>query len=109
MDNSTLDIADLSADKRELLKLLLSEEGGDFNTFPLSFAQERLWFLDQLGPGGALYNVPMRLRLEGPLDHAALARTLTEIARRHESLRTSFVTLDGRPVQLIGPAREVPV
>jgi amino acid adenylation domain-containing protein len=109
MDNPMLDTTDLSADKRELLKLLLTEEGGDFDTFPLSFAQERLWFLDQLEPKGALYNVPMRLRFEGSLDRAALARALNEIARRHESMRTTFVTLDGRPAQLISPAREVAI
>ncbi|HZF12136.1 MAG TPA: amino acid adenylation domain-containing protein [Thermoanaerobaculia bacterium] len=71
---------------------------------PLSFAQQRLWFIDQLEPGSPLYNIPVVLRAEGPLDSAALARTLGEIVRRHEALRTSFATLEGSPVQVIQPA-----
>ncbi|MFL6198800.1 MAG: amino acid adenylation domain-containing protein, partial [Thermoanaerobaculia bacterium] len=68
---------------------------------PLSFAQERLWFLDQLEPGSPLYNVPVSLRLRGRLDLDALAATFREIVRRHEALRTSFGEADGRPVQVI--------
>ncbi|MFN0056081.1 MAG: amino acid adenylation domain-containing protein [Planctomycetales bacterium] len=63
----------------------------------LSFAQERLWFLDQLAPGSATYNIPWALRLRGPLNVAALARSLSEIVRRHEALRTTFVLVDGQP------------
>ena len=70
---------------------------------PLSFAQQRLWFLDQLESDSAAYNIPAALRLRGELDKEALARTLTEIVRRHEVLRTSFTTHDGEPVQLIAP------
>jgi amino acid adenylation domain-containing protein/non-ribosomal peptide synthase protein (TIGR01720 family) len=70
---------------------------------PLSFAQERLWFLDRLQPGGSFYNIPVGLRLEGPLDAAALERALGEIVRRHEVLRTTVGEVDGRPVQLIAP------
>ncbi|HYW09772.1 MAG TPA: amino acid adenylation domain-containing protein, partial [Longimicrobium sp.] len=70
---------------------------------PLSFAQERLWLLDRIQPGGA-YNVPVALRLSGVLDVAALREALGEIVRRHESLRTVFrVGADGRPVQVIRP------
>ncbi|HEY4640151.1 MAG TPA: amino acid adenylation domain-containing protein [Thermoanaerobaculia bacterium] len=69
---------------------------------PLSFAQERLWFIDRLMPGMALYNVPLAYRLRGVLDEAALAASLSEIVRRHESLRTSFpCTDDGQPRQRI--------
>jgi amino acid adenylation domain-containing protein len=73
---------------------------------PLSFAQERLWFLDQLQPGSAQYNLPLALRLSGPLDPAALAWTLGQVERRHEALRTVFAAVEGAPVQVIRPARE---
>ena len=67
---------------------------------PLSFTQERFWFLDQLTPGTATYNVPMILRWTGS-SMAALERSLSEIVRRHEALRTTFVVVDGAPVQRI--------
>ncbi|NUQ65792.1 MAG: amino acid adenylation domain-containing protein [Pirellulales bacterium] len=68
---------------------------------PLSFAQERLWFLDHLMPASAAYNIPAAVRIEGDLDVEALSASLHEIVRRHESLRTRFETVDGRPVQRI--------
>ncbi|HEX8921444.1 MAG TPA: amino acid adenylation domain-containing protein, partial [Pyrinomonadaceae bacterium] len=71
---------------------------------PLSFAQQRLWFLDQLEPGNASYNSPAAVRLTGALDVAALQETLTEIVRRHEVLRTHFVESEGQPVQVIAEA-----
>ncbi|HEU4558925.1 MAG TPA: amino acid adenylation domain-containing protein, partial [Longimicrobium sp.] len=70
---------------------------------PLSFAQERLWFLDRLEPGSAAYNIPAALRLAGALDARALERALGEIVRRHEALRTVFSEVDGSPVQVIVP------
>ncbi|HST60675.1 MAG TPA: condensation domain-containing protein, partial [Longimicrobium sp.] len=70
---------------------------------PLSFAQERLWFLDRLDPGSATYNIPVAWRLGGTLDAAALERALGEIVRRHESLRTVFTEVNGSPVQTIAP------
>ena len=70
---------------------------------PLSFAQERLWFIDRLEPGSAVYNIPMAWRLGGALDRAALERALGEIVRRHEALRTVFAEVDGSPVQVIAP------
>src|ERR1044072_3661530 len=69
--------------------------------FPLSFAQQRLWFLHLLDPQSSAYNMPSALRLSGQLDIPALERTLNEIVRRHEVLRTTFDALDGEPVQLI--------
>jgi amino acid adenylation domain-containing protein len=76
---------------------------------PLSFAQQRLWFLDQLEPGSALYNNPTAIRLTGALDAAALERTLAEIVRRHEALRTTFGAAEGRPVQVIAAESPEPV
>src|SRR4051812_8973069 len=70
---------------------------------PLSFAQQRLWFIEQLAPGGFAYNAPFFARLTGPLDVAALERSLGELFRRHEVLRTTFVEVDGQPVQRIAP------
>ncbi|HLL82843.1 MAG TPA: condensation domain-containing protein, partial [Longimicrobium sp.] len=70
---------------------------------PLSFAQERLWFIDRMEPGSAAYNLPVALRLGGGLDEAALERALGEIVRRHEALRTVFTVVDGSPVQVIAP------
>ncbi|HXQ72675.1 MAG TPA: condensation domain-containing protein, partial [Pyrinomonadaceae bacterium] len=68
---------------------------------PLSFAQQRLWFLDQLEPNTSFYNCPAIVRLRGPLNLAALERTFTEISRRHEVLRTRFVAVDGEARQQI--------
>ncbi|HEX6368167.1 MAG TPA: amino acid adenylation domain-containing protein, partial [Longimicrobium sp.] len=71
---------------------------------PLSFAQQRLWFLEQLGGLGSTYHIPMRLRLRGPLNRAALGRALDGIVARHEALRTTFAQVDGAPEQRIAPA-----
>ncbi len=70
---------------------------------PLSFAQQRLWFLDQLLPGSALYNVPLSLRLKGALDLQALESALNSLVRRHESLRTIFPAAEKTSYQLILP------
>ncbi|MEV6868841.1 amino acid adenylation domain-containing protein, partial [Streptosporangium subroseum] len=71
---------------------------------PLSFAQQRLWFLDQLEPGSPEYNVPVALRLAGPLDVAALSTALDAIVERHEVLRTRLVAVDGVGMQVVDPA-----
>ncbi|HKV13301.1 MAG TPA: amino acid adenylation domain-containing protein, partial [Thermoanaerobaculia bacterium] len=113
----------LDEKKRRLLALLMKEKGIDpaktpvlplprraAPAFPLSFAQERLWVIDQLEPGSAAYNLPMALRLHGRLDPEVLARVFSEIVRRHETLRTTFgVASDGRPVQVIAPPAPVSV
>ncbi|WP_029006248.1 non-ribosomal peptide synthetase, partial [Azorhizobium doebereinerae] len=70
---------------------------------PLSFAQERLWFFEQLHPGSAVYNIPVALRLPGSLDPALLKRALAEIVARHAALRTTFAARDGSPVQVVAP------
>ncbi len=76
---------------------------------PLSFAQRRLWFLENLTPGLALYNIPSPLRIEGDLDPGVLARALTEVVRRHESLRTTFGADEGEPYQVVTPPGPVPL
>ncbi|GID90748.1 non-ribosomal peptide synthetase [Amorphoplanes digitatis] len=76
-------------------------------TLPLSFGQQRLWFLDQLTPGSAEYLIPLAVRARGPLDADALRRAFDEVVARHEVLRTRYVHRDGEPVQVIdapGPA-----
>jgi amino acid adenylation domain-containing protein len=76
---------------------------------PLSFAQQRLWFIDQLQPGNTAYNVPAALRLRGALDARALRRALAATVRRHEVLRTVLAVRDGEPVQDVRPAGPVPL
>nr|MCU0507748.1 amino acid adenylation domain-containing protein [Anaerolineae bacterium] len=77
---------------------------GDVFVFPMSFGQQRMWFLDQFQPGSAFYNIPSAIRLTGELNVTALRRALNEIVARHEALRTTFATVDGRPSQLIAPS-----
>ena len=76
---------------------------------PLSFSQQQLWVLDQMEPGRAHYNIPFAVKLGGLLHPAALAAALGEIARRHETLRTTFAILEGEPVQVIRPPAAVPL
>ena len=76
---------------------------------PLSFAQQRLWFLHQLVPDSPFYNIPTAMRLSGRLDQRALTRALSEIVRRHEVLRTAFTKIQGEPVQEVRPAEPINV
>src|SRR5436190_5976040 len=69
--------------------------------WPLSFAQQRLWFLDQLEPGTAAYNMPLVARLTGPLNLSAFQRAVDAIVKRHESMRTRFLGVNGRPAQIV--------
>src|SRR5262249_42864905 len=76
---------------------------------PLSYAQQRLWFLEQLEPGRAVYNQPLAWRLVGKLNVPALQQSLSAIVRRHEILRTAFPSIDGQPVQVIMPDLTLPL
>lgn len=105
--------AGLSIEERELLAVLLEEKGIDLQPEPaiaardhdgnppLSFSQQRLWFLHQLEPDSSVYNIPIAVRLKGKLKISPFEQTLSEVMRRHESLRTSFPQLDGRPVPVV--------
>ncbi|NEP33690.1 amino acid adenylation domain-containing protein [Moorena sp. SIO3B2] len=75
----------------------------------LSFAQERLWFINQLFPDNSSYNQPIALNLKGPLNVVALEQSLKEIIQRHETLRTSFPEINGQPVQIVAPVMELPL
>jgi amino acid adenylation domain-containing protein/non-ribosomal peptide synthase protein (TIGR01720 family) len=79
------------------------EPVGERKGLPLSFAQQRLWFLHQWDPASAAYNTLAPIHLSGTLHETALARALAEIVRRHEALRTTFLAVDGSPVQVIHP------
>ncbi|MGH7462239.1 MAG: condensation domain-containing protein, partial [Longimicrobiales bacterium] len=94
----------LSPDEREALLAELSQSAVEKTGYPLSFAQQRLWFLDQLMPQSSAYNLDMPLRLPIALDIDALERSLNEIVRRHEALRTIFRAVGGEPFQIVLPA-----
>src|SRR5947209_11674993 len=69
--------------------------------FPASFAQERLWFLDQFEPGNSIYTIPAALRLRGRLTISALVKSINAMLSRHETLRTTLLNNDGRPLQCV--------
>ena len=116
-------LAGLSPEKRDLLLKQLQAKGARTpqapalpalaprpqgqTVLPLSFSQQRLWFLEQLEPGTARYNVPMAVRLSGALDTQVLERVLDELVRRHEPLRTTFRMEADASVQVIGPVAGV--
>jgi amino acid adenylation domain-containing protein len=118
-------LADLSPEQQELFRRRLNKlhqetaadtrppiqpQSRDRSQFPLSFSQQRLWFLDQLEPGSPFYNEPLlAIRLTGTLDVPALQRTLDTIILRHEVLRTTFALSDGQPVQVINPPASFPL
>jgi len=130
MDDVVQRISALPPEKLALLRWRLHQNSGNQLSTPiprltenrqasaLSFAQERLWLSDQLQPNSPLYHIPATYRFHGPLNVWALERSLSEISRRHEILRTIFKVVDGRPVQVVaGPntslrridLRELPV
>jgi len=75
-------------------------------TFPTSFAQRRLWFIDQVEPGNALYNVPAAYRIRGRLDPAILQSAFASVIARHEILRTTFRAVGGEPMQIVAPTSD---
>jgi amino acid adenylation domain-containing protein len=112
-------IASLSPEKRALLEHSLQARKNNVtverieprsdssNTAPLSFAQQRLWFLDQLEPGLTFYNLPFTFNLNGPINVSTLERSLNEIVRRHEVLRSTFSVDAGQPIQVIHPEKQI--
>ena len=88
---------------------LQTGEPDDFYVLPASFGQERYWGLDRLNPGNPTWAVPVRFRLQGPLDPSLLERAFNEIVRRHEVLRSTFAVTDGQLVQVISPALRLSV
>jgi hypothetical protein len=121
MNTQSTSTGSLSPMKRRLLSLLLAKKGirlGELQTvWPrgndlpcrLSFAQERIWFFEELEPGTAAYNVPAAVRLTGALNLEALRQSLAEILRRHETLRTIFQPTERGPVQTLGPPVQLPL
>lgn len=110
-------IAGLSPEKLKLLAQKLNQKKGDvlsktqiksqsreINTYPLSFSQQRLWFLDQLEPGNPAFNICQFMRLSGWLNVAAMEQSFQEVIKRHEALRTTFTIVNGQPLQVISPA-----
>src|SRR6185503_8026872 len=114
-------LANLSPAKRALLEQRLKEKGletlagwtiprrASREFAPLSFAQERLWFLNQLEPESPAYNESRALRLSGILNVAALEQTLNTIIDRHETLRTTFLMINGIPMQRIAEQSDIEV
>ena len=114
-------LAGLSEAKRRLLEQRLREAGivlegaaiparrPDEIDWPLSFGQQRFWFLEQLDPGSALNNIPVAVRMKGELNLPVFEQCLAEIILRHEVLRTSFIKQEGQPVQVIAPATAFPL
>ncbi|MBW4500877.1 MAG: amino acid adenylation domain-containing protein [Scytonema hyalinum WJT4-NPBG1] len=106
-------VAGLAKSIQEVIKAQLGHEAPTIKrvskdgNLPLSFAQERLWFLEQLQPGSSTYNTPAAIRLVGSLNVDALEQSLSEIVRRHEALRTTFGVVDGQPFQTITPTLTV--
>ncbi|WP_324787958.1 non-ribosomal peptide synthetase [Streptomyces sp. H51] len=108
-----IDLTSLTPEqKRALLAERLRRQGDGRppareRRFAASFPQQRMWFLDQLTPGSAAYNIPAAARVRGPLDVELWRRSLAEIVRRHESLRTTFDEADGEPVQVVHDSGEL--
>jgi len=90
-------------------RAITPEKRKNHSRLPLSFAQQRLWFLDQLEPGSPFYNLPHPVRLKGKLDPAILEISLNQVAQRHESLRTTFHEENGKPTQRIAERSDLKI
>jgi amino acid adenylation domain-containing protein len=97
----------LTADSISLLPFTQVDNNTDAH--PLSYTQTRLWFLEQLKPGNSAYNIVFAVRFQGSLDRILLEKSLNEIVKRHESLRTTFKIVEGQPVQIIAPSLTIPL
>ena len=98
--------------KAEIIQLLSQDSAihsAKRDNLPLSFAQQRLWFVEQLQPHTSTYNEPVALHLVGNLDTAVLEESINEIIRRHEILRTTFIAIAGQPTQVIAPSLKVKI
>ena len=116
MENLSQRIANLPPAKRALLEIKLQQKSAALpqeppirrraqrDVAPLSFAQQRLWVLDQIEPGNATFNMPMAVRLRGRFNPAAMEQAFNEMIQRHESLRTRIAVIDEQPMQLIAPS-----
>jgi amino acid adenylation domain-containing protein/non-ribosomal peptide synthase protein (TIGR01720 family) len=121
METSAPSRAALSDAKRSLLEMRLKGLGrpvsprprivrrGGGNVHPMSYAQERLWFLDQMEPGNPFYNIPVACLVSARLDIPTLQRALEEVVRRHEAVRTVFRLIDGKPMQVVMPPHAMPI
>ena len=107
MNNLQTRLEALSEEKRALLLRAIQQPGRSSNTFPLSFAQERLWLLDQMESDPSIYNVFGGLRLKGVLKSELLLDAINEVIQRHASLRTIFPVLDDQPMQIVLPKLEI--
>lgn len=111
----------LTPEQQERLRLRLRREAGPAQpvltiqprpekaSAPVSLTQQRVWFLEQLEPGGTAYHIPLALRVHGAINISLLQRSLDEIVRRHEALRTTFASHDGQPIQCIREQLQVPL
>ncbi|MER7023671.1 MULTISPECIES: amino acid adenylation domain-containing protein [Streptomyces] len=105
---TNIDLGNLSAaEKRALLAERLRNRKKNPRTFPMSFPQQSLWFLERLAPGNAAYNIPGAFRVKGPLNVENWRRACNEVVRRHESLRTTFTESGGEPVQIVAESGSV--
>jgi amino acid adenylation domain-containing protein len=106
-DETVRALPDLLPVDRSQYRMAQTGPESEIYLFPTSFAQQRMWLLDQIEPGNVAYTIPLALRLQGPLDVSALRAAFQALVTRHETLRTSFALVHGQPMQRIGPTLAV--